>query len=314
MNRTDRLFSIILHLQSNPKSRAEDLALRFDITKRTVYRDIAAIQEAGVPITGKAGQGYTIAEGYFLPPISFAHDEAFMLVLGAEAVGQHFDAQYKSAARSAENKIFSSFPAPLKKEIGYLKSYIKFFASAPFGSIETKEAMLKIRRAILEKKRVAFRYYKMDRSSDKPTVREVDPYALTNINGRWLMAGFDHLRKGLRMFRLNRMEAVLVTGKSFERPVNFSISQLAKEDPSIRHRFVIGIDRSIARWVFEQPPYRIIRRQKKGNRIFLTIESSNEEELLFWTLRWGHQAEAISPQDFRNKLKGILRMMSDIYR
>ncbi len=313
MNRTDRLFAILLNIQSNARVRAEDLAARFDITKRTVYRDISALIEADVPIIGKAGEGYSIEDGYFLPPVSFTKAEALLLILGADAVGQHFDAQYKKAARSAENKIQASLSKDLKKEVAYLKSYISFFSGINSGKGTLNDAMQKIRRGIIEKKSLAFRYFKRYSDTTEPMVREVDPYALTNFYGNWAMSGYDHLRNDLRMFRLDRMEAVLVTSKSFERPKNFRFSQLAKEDQSIKTLYQVKIAKDIFRWVKEQPPYKIIKTQTLKKHILLTIESSNENSLVTWLLRWGDKAEAVSPTAFRENIKTTLARLLEVY-
>lgn len=309
MNRTDRLFAILLEIQSSPKITSQQLAQRFDVTKRTIYRDVLALMEANVPVRGKAGEGYSIDEDYFLPPVSFTKDEALMLILGADVVGQHFDAQFNKAARSAENKIHASLPKLLKRDVAYLKSYIMFFAGGNSGKRELGDSLQKIRRAIIERRSVAFRYFKRYAESPDPMVREVDPYALTNFYGNWALSGFDHLRKETRMFRLDRMEAVLITSKAFERPKNFRFSDLARQDTSIRTAYQIKISRDIHRWVLEQPPYEIVRTHKLKTHILLTIESSNEQALIGWLLRWGDKAEAVAPVSFRENVRQQLKTL-----
>src|SRR5262249_31219100 len=101
MNRTDRLLAIVLELQRKGARRAEDLAATFETSKRTIYRDVQALCESGVPVVAQPGVGYSLVEGYFLPPVSFSLDEATMLLLGADSAAQNFDAQYRAAARSS---------------------------------------------------------------------------------------------------------------------------------------------------------------------------------------------------------------------
>src|SRR5579863_8026126 len=103
MNRTDRLLAIVLELQAKKMLRAEDLAGTFEVSKRTIYRDMLALCEAGVPVVSLPKQGYSLIEGYFLPPLSFSA-EAIMLLLGSDFVAQTFDAQYRIAAQSASRK------------------------------------------------------------------------------------------------------------------------------------------------------------------------------------------------------------------
>ncbi len=83
MNRMDRLFGLVVLLQHRKRLRAEDLASEFGVSRRTIYRDIYALNAAGVPIVSLPGEGYELMEGYFLPPLVFSVAEASALVLGA---------------------------------------------------------------------------------------------------------------------------------------------------------------------------------------------------------------------------------------
>src|SRR5258707_10617861 len=121
MNRTDRLLALLLELQAKGQQRAEDLAATFEVSKRTVYRDMLALDEAGVPLISIPGQGYSLMEGYFLPPLSFSSEEATMLLLGSQMMALNFDAQYREAAWAAERKIAGVLPKHLREEVHYLQ-------------------------------------------------------------------------------------------------------------------------------------------------------------------------------------------------
>src|SRR5215469_1559620 len=126
MNRTDRLLAIVLELQAKRWQRAEDLAATFETSKRTIYRDFQALGQAGVPIISMPGRGYSLMEGYFLPPITFGSDEATMLLLGSDVMAQSFDAQYRAAAQSAGRKIAAVLPERLRAEVRSLQDSIRF--------------------------------------------------------------------------------------------------------------------------------------------------------------------------------------------
>src|SRR5260370_15756580 len=113
MNRTDRILAIILELQGKGRQRAEDLAETFETSKRTIYRDILALGEAGVPVLSIPGRGYSLMKGYFLPPLSFTTDEATMLLLGSDLMAQSFDAHYPAAAIPAIRTINVLLPQNL---------------------------------------------------------------------------------------------------------------------------------------------------------------------------------------------------------
>ena len=150
MNKMDRLLSIVLELQSREWTRAAELATLFEVSQRTIYRDMQALSEAGVPIVAVTGQGYSLMEGYFLPPLNFTTDEALMLILGSDFMAQNFDAQYRQAAESASAKITAVLPNRLADDITYLRNNINFFASRSPDGTDNLDTLKQLRRAIIE--------------------------------------------------------------------------------------------------------------------------------------------------------------------
>lgn len=112
MNRTDRLLAILLELQARRYTRGEDLAANFEVSVRTIYRDVVALCEAGVPVVSTPGYGYTLTPGYFLPPLMLSPDEAGTLLLGAAFVAEHVDAPYRQAVETARKRSRSSCRRP----------------------------------------------------------------------------------------------------------------------------------------------------------------------------------------------------------
>ena len=147
MNKTDRLLAIVLELQSQGRLRAEDLAATFEVSKRTIYRDIQALSEAGVPVVAVTGQGYSLMEGYFLPPLNFSSDEALMLILGSDFMAQNFDTPYGAAALSACRKIELVLPDALTNEVNYLRENIRFLRHSLRGRPGQARAVAPIARS-----------------------------------------------------------------------------------------------------------------------------------------------------------------------
>src|SRR5438445_11830915 len=116
MKRTDRLLAIAVKLQAKGRQRAEDLAATFETSKRTIYRDIQALGEAGVPLISIPGRGYSLMKGYFLPPLSSSSAEATMLLLASDCMAQNFDAQYRQPAQAANRKLGGVPPEHLRDE------------------------------------------------------------------------------------------------------------------------------------------------------------------------------------------------------
>ena len=105
MNRIDRLVAILLQLQSTRRVKAKDLAEKFNLSLRTVYRDVKALEEAGVPVIGEAGTGYSLMEGYRLPPVMFNRDEATALLTASKLVQSKTDAGISKHYTSALDKV-----------------------------------------------------------------------------------------------------------------------------------------------------------------------------------------------------------------
>src|SRR3954470_1256928 len=119
---------ILLQLQARGELRAEDLAGTFEVSVRTIYRDVEALCETGVPVVATPGKGYRLMEGYFLPPLSFTADEAALLLLGGELVRDRVDPLLRAAAEDALRKLASVLPPERRAEMERRRQGL-FFAS-----------------------------------------------------------------------------------------------------------------------------------------------------------------------------------------
>ncbi len=313
MNRTDRLLAIVLELQGKGTARAEDLAATFSVTKRTVYRDVQALSEAGVPVAAEPGVGYSIVEGYFLPPVNFTNDEAIMLILGADFVSHSFGREYCEAASSASRKIEAVLSKRLRVEVQEQKKSMWFLSMNHQDKGREVEILKNVRRAVIERKTVHFTYYKRyAQASEGPLTREVDPYVLMHISGNWLIGGYDHLRKAPRTFRLSRIERLEVTEKTFIRPKNFlkDFGKDEKFDVTVRAIF----SNDVARWVVESRPFFLARHRQTPNGLHVLLKSNNEEQLIPWLLSWGSHVKVLSPESIRKRLAAEAERMLAAHR
>jgi predicted DNA-binding transcriptional regulator YafY len=110
MNRIDRLFAILLTLQHKRRVRAQDLARQFEISKRTIYRDMSALNQMGIPIASLPGEGFELVEGFYVPPLMFKEEEAVALTLGLRLLTQQAAGSLTQSADSALAKIRSYCP------------------------------------------------------------------------------------------------------------------------------------------------------------------------------------------------------------
>ena len=140
MNRVDRLFAIALLLQARHKIRARDLAEKFEINERTIYRDMAALSESGVPIVGTPGEGYELIEGYYLPPLLFTPSEAAALFLSAHFLIANATGRVPKDAQAALDKVKVILPKHLRVEIDRLNEIIHF--SSPLRKFDLEQPYL----------------------------------------------------------------------------------------------------------------------------------------------------------------------------
>ena len=310
MHKTDRLLAIVLELQRKRRQRAEDLAKIFETSKRTIYRDILTLCEAGVPIISVPGQGYSLMQGYFLPPLSFTSEEATMLLLGSDFMARSFDAQYRAAAESASRKIESVLPEALRDEVHYLQSNIRFIGATSTSSSKEYETLRQLRRAVLDRTTVRF-YYHTRHSRDgqgSSLLREADPYGLAYFINGWYLVAYCHLREDVRNFRLDRMEELELLPRTFTRPANFQLHQRPSEQP--RNILVrVLFDREVARWVREGRQYFMTSEEETEDGLLMTLMIRQPGEILQWLLSWGRHVRILEPATLRDQLAEEARTM-----
>lgn len=206
MRRAERLFRLVNELRSRGVCRAEDLAIYFEISVRTVYRDIAHLQGSGLPIEGEAGVGYLLRPGFDLPAMTFTFDQLDALALGLSFVEIAGDTSLAEAAKEVRAKIQTALPEPDKRKL----ENAPLFASRRDGPAAPSAKM--IRRAIRERNILRLIYEDAVGSSSD---RRVRPLAIWAFSDGWLFAGWCELRNGFRAFRLDRITAIEETGSQF---------------------------------------------------------------------------------------------------
>lgn len=320
MSHTDRLLAIVLELQANRWRRAEDLARTLETSKRTIYRDLVALGQAGVPIVSTPGRGYALVEGYFLPPVSFTVDEATILSLGADVMAQSFDTQYRAAAQSAASKITATLPERLRVDVAEVRERIFVGAERRGFRPEVDATLRALRGAVIACQRVRFHYHTRYPSqsaesapseptnsaandmADAASWREADPYALFRLGDAWYLSAYCHLRKDRRNFRLERIEALTVLDQTFARPKAVQLRpRRLIEGQAIEAR--IQFDAESARWVRETPSFFTVAQETTADGgLLVTLRVRQESEVTQWLLSWGSHAHVLSPPALRQRI------------
>jgi len=315
MNKTDRLLAIVLELQGRQVVRAEDLAALFETSVRTIYRDIQALSEAGVPITGTTGTGYSLMEGYFLPPISFTIEEAVTLLIGTEFIEQRFDDEYRDRANVARRKIEATLSDSVRSETFRIRKSLRLLAPGKQAAASNeRENLDMIRRALLDGRKIRFHYSKRiaDSTGSRHSERTAAPYGLVLVEGSWMLVARCDLRQDIRHFRLSRMAELIELDERFELPEHFDLREYTPLDDR-RLRVCLRFNHDIADKVKESNYHYVedMKEHQDGLDVFLRVRQP--DELLQWVLGWGAGVIVLEPEAFRNRIREEARRILKRY-
>lgn len=222
----ERLIAIMTVLQSRKHVTAEYISERFDISVRTVYRDIKALGESGIPVGFEAPKGYFITQGYFLPPVSFTTEEANALVL-MESIAMGFtDKSIKRHYSSALNKVKASLRSTQKDHAEALTDNIHM--QLPERMMPDYEYMSAIQQHITGKTVIEIQY---KNSKDEVSTRRVEPIGLIFYAFSWHMIGWCHLRQEYRDFKISRLLNIRSLDQSFTISAHISLAEYMPQLP-----------------------------------------------------------------------------------
>ncbi|WP_223070175.1 helix-turn-helix transcriptional regulator [Paenibacillus caui] len=315
MNKTDRMLAIVLELQRKKVIRAEDLAAAFETSVRTIYRDIQALSEAGVPVVGAPGLGYSLMEGYFLPPVSFTAEEAVTLLIGTDFIEQRFDTDYSNKAQTSRRKIEAILPERVRSEAARVRKSIRLLTSGENGTRrQEKEYIETIRQAILEERKVKFGYSKRlpEEGGNRQSVRAAAPYGLVFAYGSWVMIAHCDLRQDIRHFRLSRMTGLTLLEERFMVPADFHLHDYKPPDDR-NTRVRIQVNPDIADKVKESNNYYMEAIEEHPDGLHVIFRVRQPEELLHWVLGWGADVTVLEPESLRNRVRDEAEKMLKRY-
>ncbi|MEQ9265982.1 MAG: WYL domain-containing protein [Balneolaceae bacterium] len=209
--RLSRLTAIITQLQSKRIMTATYLAEKHKVSVRTIYRDIRTLEQSGIPIITEEGKGYSIMEGYHLPPVLFTEDEANALVTVEQLISKNKDKSLSDNVASAVEKIKAILRYSQKGNADLLAERIYFGGNN--SKEKTSDNLLKIQSAIIHFRVLNIVYQS---SGNKRTTRNIEPFAIYSINGNFLLIAFCRLRKDFRNFRIDFIEKLTPQKETFD--------------------------------------------------------------------------------------------------
>jgi len=296
VNRIDRLSAILIQLQGKPLVKAQDLADKFSISLRTVYRDVRALEEAGVPIIGEAGTGYRLMDGYKLPPILFNQEEAAALLTAAKLMQSLSDGPTAKHYHTALDKIKAVLRLAEKHRLANLDEHIAVVSHPTFVyQLPSELHLSKILQAIAGSCMLQFEYTSIGKQ--EKLQRKAEPIGIYYQGRYWYLVAFCHLRKDYRNFRTDKITHLVVTSEAMTQshpPLQDFVDRMTQKREL--QKVVIEVNSSIVKYFGEQKYYNgFVEEEKRGHLVRMTFLTASLSGFARWYLLFGEEAEIVEP-------------------
>jgi predicted DNA-binding transcriptional regulator YafY len=311
MNRFDRITAILIQLQSRKIVKAQDLAERFGTSIRTIYRDINSLSEAGVPIAGEAGIGYSIMEGYRLPPVMFTREEARTFITAEKLVEKFTDFSTQSHYQSAMFKVKAVLRTTEKALVENLENHIHVRTDTRAFQQPNSNTFDTLIKSISERKIARINYTAV--TAYDPTERLIEPVGVYHENNYWYTIAYCHLRNDYRNFRSDRVQRCEMTDQPFQHE-HAPLKDFMQDhwDTENMRLIRVQIEKRIANYVREQRIYYGFASEvEKGDYIEMTFLTMSLEGFARWFMMMAPNAYILEPVSLKTTMRQLLEKISD---
>lgn len=305
MNRIDRISALLVQLQSRPLVKSSEMAERFGVSLRTIYRDMRTLSEAGVPICGNPGVGYSLVEGYRLPSLMFTKEEAMAFLTAEKIIEKLTDSQNSNYFRQGMDKIRAALRGADKRYLHDMDDSI-----AVYKSRNAEESLPNLLQTILssinDKRIVEVDYTNADENKSK---RALEAVGITYSYPRWYLSAWCHLRKGYRMFRLDRISNIVTTPDKHTKEHPPLESILGADAPQSLQEVVLHTSKAVSKYHADRCFFMGLVEEKelKNGRIEQTYMTYSLEHLARWVLANADTTSVVSPTEIKDIIKQIIQ-------
>lgn len=307
MNRIDRVTAILIQLQSKKVVRAQDIAERFGISLRTVYRDVKTLEEAGVPVIGETGIGYSIMDGYRLPPVMFTKEEATAFLTAEKLIEKFTDTSTEESYKSAMFKVKSVLRSTEKDLLEHIDEHIEVLTNEVQQRTRLKVNPIQtILKSISEKKVLSIDYF--SNHKQQKTERNIEPVGIFYQGNYWHVIAFCQLRDDYRDFRIDRISKIAVTNSVFHKqhPALKSFLKRVSEEKQME-TVIIRVDNEVMRYLDGQKYYMgFVSEQDRGEHTEMTFLSSYLKNFARWYVMFGDRARILQPDALKEEVKLLI--------
>ncbi len=307
LKKLDRVTAILTQLQSKPVVRAQDLAKKFEVSIRTIYRDIKTLENAGIPIVGEAGSGYSLMEGYKLPPVMFTKEEVLSFITAEKLMQKFLHDSLGSHYQSAMEKVRSVLKFSDRNLIVNIEKQIDIYNYQPKTEDPIKNVIPIILESIAEKRQLLMEYKTVENKVSVRTVEAVGVFFEFNF---WYIMAFCTLRNDFRQFRIDRISKISITGHPFLQEYG-QINDYRKAPNGNKTRVRLLVEKKIIGHIINSKKYYGLTEEiERGDNVELIFETDwIDEGFPRWLITFADYAEILEPESLKESFK---KLMADI--
>ena len=304
----DRIVSILIQLQSKKIVKAQDLAERFGVSLRTIYRDMRSLEASGVPLYGEAGTGYSLVDGYRLPPVMFTREEAASFIAAEKLVQKFTDKAMGESYNSAMYKIKSILKNVDKDWLQHMEENVLMQQTNISAPDPVPNVLAELLKSIAEKYCITLHYQAIDAEGISP--RLIEPVGVFHDYNNWYTVGFCHLRNDYRQFRTDRIFGIKPTQQSFTRqhqPLEHYLKKDQKQFTTTKVRMLV--DPKFARYLSTEKYHHgfVSETVTKDGIEMLFMSSDIEQWFPRWYMMYADFATVLEPQELIDSIGQLLK-------
>ncbi|MBX2952374.1 MAG: YafY family transcriptional regulator [Leadbetterella sp.] len=309
LKKINRIIAILTSLQAKRIVKAQDLADRFGVSLRTIYRDVKTLESAGVPILSEAGIGYSLVDGYRLPPVMFTREEAGSLVTGEKLMRSFSDKSLGDHYQSAIVKIRSVLKSYDKEWLDTLEETIQVRPPKALFNSEIEDSLHTVLHGIADRKSVILEYKAI---TDIISEREIEPVGIFHENNNWYILGFCLLRGDYRQFRTDRILAIRSTPNRFTRRHGKLSDHLNRHETFPRTTVRLLVEPRVARYLANtRNNYGFVSEIPTDRGVEMTFHTIEiAEGFPRWILSFADYIRVLEPRELKDHVGRLLQRMA----
>lgn len=309
LKKLDRVTAILTQLQSKPIVRAQDLAKKFEVSVRTIYRDVKTLENAGIPIVGEAGSGYSLMDGYKLPPVMFTKEEVLSFITAEKLMQKFLHQSLGNHYQTAMEKVRSVLKYSDRNLIQNIENQIDIFNYHPKPEDTIKNIIPTILESIAEKHQLIIEYKSIDSKISTRTIEVVGVFFEFNY---WYIMAYCILRNDFRQFRVDRILQISKTQNPFLQEYG-QINDYRKNSSGNKTKVRLLVDKEIMNHLVNSKKYYGLTEEiETENGIEMTFETDwINSGFPRWLITFADFATVLEPEILTTKLNDLLIKISE---